>query len=586
MGLGSRFSSLATATLAHDKGPKHYEYSDHRKIPFKSRKTLGVGSYAAVDEVEGISRPFQSEVYARKTIKIWPKHTARRIISTIQNEVEIFNQVDHPHFVKLVATYEYEDNFAIIMKPVAEMDLEVYLVGLDDKFWSTEGCQLRDQLEPWFGCLVSAINYLHHKNIRHRDIKPHNILVLGEKIMLADFGISKQVRRDTLSTSTGTHGTPRYRAPEVNAVNKFGREADIFSLGAVWLEMIAVHSGVGELSKLRSSTTPYSTNNQKVLQWIETLNKPPRDIPWYPTMLYLCKRMLQQDRFQRPTAKTLWQCWSYYPSTAFPTAYCTCDFDNEKYILPGDINEPLPTAFSGGHRLLVDLLLAQGARINDHAALFAACQKGQTEVVDLLIHTVGNISIQGALQQASAGGFGDIVSILLKKGADTNAKYISGYTALHLAAMGGHYGVVHILLSAGADINATDGYSWTALQRATTHGHQSVARLLVQNGADVDAVDNQWSTALHRAAMNGHKSLARLLIRNGADVNAENVERQTPLHLAAKTRHIDSGRTKNHEVVRLFIDSGANIHARDNQGRTPLHLAASSGHHKVVRLLT
>lgn len=67
--------------------------------------------------------------------------------------------------------------------------------------------------------LISAVGYLHSKNILHRDIKPENILISGANdLKLADFGSAT-----SLSSSTGNDklelnkfvGTPEYLAPEI-----------------------------------------------------------------------------------------------------------------------------------------------------------------------------------------------------------------------------------------------------------------------------------------------------------------------------------------------------------------------------------
>ncbi|KAH7349198.1 kinase-like domain-containing protein, partial [Pyrenochaeta sp. MPI-SDFR-AT-0127] len=413
-----------------------------------------------VDEVEGYSKPFRAQVYARKTIWISPRNSVGKLV-TIQNEVEVAKQANHPLLVRLVATYVCGKEFAMIMEPVAEQNLGEYLEGVDGKCLDAVGRRLRDRLPPWFGCLVSATNYLHLKNIRHRDIKPKNILILGKNVLLTDFGISKELSEETLSISTETRGSPRYRAPEVDKLRRFGLKADIFSLGTVFLEMITVYDGHGQLSRLwsllqGSYPATYSVNLQNVFQWTEALSQPPRDIPWYPTMLYLIKSMLQPDRIKRPTAIALRQCWS-----------------------------SLEKASKDGHALIVDLLLEKGADMSDSGALFAACQTGQKEVVELLLSRGANTNTEGVLQQASA--------------------------ALHRAAMNDHKIVARLLIEHGADINADNDHGRTPLHLAAKGGHNELVQLLIQNRADTNAVDNFGRTPLHLAARHGHLEVVRLL---------------------------------------------------------------------------
>ena len=87
------------------------------------------------------------------------------------------------------------------------------------------------------GCnLCTALELCEKNNIIHRDIKPANIFVSANgDYKLGDFGVSRIMENS--STNGGITGTPRYMAPEVYANRKYGRTADIYSLGLVlyWL---------------------------------------------------------------------------------------------------------------------------------------------------------------------------------------------------------------------------------------------------------------------------------------------------------------------------------------------------------------
>jgi serine/threonine protein kinase len=83
---------------------------------------------------------------------------------------------------------------------------------------------------------------LHKQNIRHKDIKPSNILVHGGNILFTDFGLALDFADKTGSTTTGrVNGmTLRYCAPEVADYEPRNTSSDIWSLGVVFLEMTAV----------------------------------------------------------------------------------------------------------------------------------------------------------------------------------------------------------------------------------------------------------------------------------------------------------------------------------------------------------
>lgn len=83
--------------------------------------------------------------------------------------------------------------------------------------------------------ICRALALCEKKNIVHRDVKPANIMVseYGD-YKLGDFGIAKTMDHTTNATSIGTE---KYMAPEVIRREKYGKEADIYSLGLVlyWL---------------------------------------------------------------------------------------------------------------------------------------------------------------------------------------------------------------------------------------------------------------------------------------------------------------------------------------------------------------
>ncbi|KAF2815084.1 kinase-like protein, partial [Mytilinidion resinicola] len=90
-----------------------------------------------------------------------------------------------------------------------------------------------------FGCLAKAIEYLHSQKIRHKDLKPSNVLLGRDNLWLTDFGSSTDFSMLSMSaTENGERGTPKYFAPEVALYERNGRSADMFSLGCIFLEML------------------------------------------------------------------------------------------------------------------------------------------------------------------------------------------------------------------------------------------------------------------------------------------------------------------------------------------------------------
>lgn len=122
------------------------------------------------------------------------------------------------------------------MTPVADCDLRVFLdrhqVPHRDNF-----------LRQAYGCLVTAVHYLHQKRIRHKDLKPQNILIKESKVLITDFGTALDWNDESRATTTGEPGpiSINYAAPEVADKERRSESSDIWSLGCVFVEMTVRH---------------------------------------------------------------------------------------------------------------------------------------------------------------------------------------------------------------------------------------------------------------------------------------------------------------------------------------------------------
>uniref|UniRef100_A0A672U881 Eukaryotic translation initiation factor 2 alpha kinase 2 n=1 Tax=Strigops habroptila TaxID=2489341 RepID=A0A672U881_STRHB len=87
--------------------------------------------------------------------------------------------------------------------------------------------------------ILKGVEYIHSKDLIHRDLKPQNIFISHEdKIKIGDFGLVTSVARENLTENTGTKS---YMAPEQFG-HKYGKEVDIYALGLIWFEILSAFS--------------------------------------------------------------------------------------------------------------------------------------------------------------------------------------------------------------------------------------------------------------------------------------------------------------------------------------------------------
>lgn len=163
----------------------------------------------------------------------------------------------------------------------------------------------------------------------------------------------------------------------------------------------------------------------------------------------------------------------------------------------------------------------------------------------------------------------DIVELLIKSGADINAKYKSKTVARHIIDTGDK-DMAKLLINSGADLNAKDDAGETALMIAASHGNKDIAEMLIKAGADVNAKNNGDGTALSWAIINEKKDVVEMLIKEGADKNA------------ALIKISETGQS---DGVKFLIDAGADVNAKDSEGVSVLTHAILYGKKDIAKLL-
>jgi serine/threonine protein kinase len=295
-------------------------------LPFTIRRRLGSGGHGLVDEVFTVS---SVETFARKSVlrKDGVYETSTQMLH-LKNELTILKELSHPHLTKLIGAYADAKCSHIIMSPVAEQNPADYL-------HSSESSQ-QPHLLPWMGCLSSAMDYLHSRGIQHLDVKPQNILLKGENVLLTHFGTAKSLNSSLLDLRA-LAVTPMYCAPETMLHGQQDFGSDIFSLRCVFSEMMTRHSGSSILEFeefcLKSGKNAFQFTVSEVMAWMALL---PCTITSNRTPGHLAERetrfrqkiiqMLAEVPSDRPKARELQSCFmemNCYPCKSYTAGLST-----------------------------------------------------------------------------------------------------------------------------------------------------------------------------------------------------------------------------------------------------------------------
>ncbi|KAG6486518.1 hypothetical protein ZIOFF_055094 [Zingiber officinale] len=187
---------------------------------------LGSGSFGSV--YEGISE--EGVFFAVKEVPLLDKGcNAQQCILQLEQEIILLSQFEHDNIVQYYGTDKESSKLYIFLELVTQGSL----ASLYQKY------RLQDsQVSSYTKQILNGLNYLHERNVVHRDIKCANILVhVNGLVKLADFGLAKEMSKFNMLKSC--RGSVYWMAPEVvNPRRTYGQAADIWSLGCTVLEML------------------------------------------------------------------------------------------------------------------------------------------------------------------------------------------------------------------------------------------------------------------------------------------------------------------------------------------------------------
>jgi streptogramin lyase/predicted Ser/Thr protein kinase len=145
-------------------------------------------------------------------------------------ESRLAARLDHPAVVPVFDAREEDGELIVAMRLIAGGDLK--------KRIETDGPLRPAEAVELLGQVAGALDAAHAAGIVHRDVKPHNILLEGERAYLTDFGLAKALGESGVLSGTSVVGTVEYMSPEQWRGEDVGPAADVYSLGCVLYESL------------------------------------------------------------------------------------------------------------------------------------------------------------------------------------------------------------------------------------------------------------------------------------------------------------------------------------------------------------
>ncbi|KAJ8259781.1 hypothetical protein GJAV_G00173390 [Gymnothorax javanicus] len=190
-------------------------------------RVVGKGSYG---EVSLVRHNTDRKQYVIKKLNL--TSSSKRERRAAEQEAQLLSLLRHPNIVTYRESWEGEDRRLHIVMGFCEGG------DLYQRLKRQKGELIPErQVVEWFVQISMALQYLHEKNILHRDLKTQNIFLTKTNIIkVGDLGIARVLENQNDMAST-LIGTPYYMSPELLSNKPYNHKSDVWALGCCVYEM-------------------------------------------------------------------------------------------------------------------------------------------------------------------------------------------------------------------------------------------------------------------------------------------------------------------------------------------------------------
>ena len=194
---------------------------------YRVLSVVGVGGMSVVFKAEDTK---ENKTVAVKVLNESTDATSHAV-KLFRNESRAISMLSHENIVKVFDMSLDGDLKYIVMELADGQTLKEYMDERKNKLSIQESLIFAEQI-------LLALEHAHEKGVIHRDIKPHNMIVLPDgRLKVTDFGIARTPGSDTISMSDKALGTVYYISPEQASGKETGTYSDIYSVGIMLYEM-------------------------------------------------------------------------------------------------------------------------------------------------------------------------------------------------------------------------------------------------------------------------------------------------------------------------------------------------------------
>ena len=148
------------------------------------------------------------------------------------DESQAVAMLSHPNIVAVYDVSRSSELEYIVMELIDGITLKQYMQKKGNKLNWREALHFITQI-------VKALGHAHSRGIIHRDIKPHNVMVLRDgSVKVADFGIARVASGGHSTLTQEALGSVHYISPEQARGSRIDERSDLYSAGVVLYEMI------------------------------------------------------------------------------------------------------------------------------------------------------------------------------------------------------------------------------------------------------------------------------------------------------------------------------------------------------------